>query len=196
MSTIMNQKHVWAFSLASIARIWESLYSISVFKSALKNATQNVLDQAFYKVAHAYYVHLRVQQNLITDMGSKCPKDTTLWVAFGSILHWLLHNYRRLMIHNAAKRPVQAPSEMWWVTAAAISPLFDKIAITFTKIQARNIVISQQQQEMSKLVIDIAASLDIRPATNEALEGVDPLTIITGNDWFILKDSIVMHIQG
>jgi hypothetical protein len=48
---------------------------------------------------------------------------------------------------------------------------------------------------MSKLVIDIAAGLDIRPTTDEALEGVDPLTIITRSDWFILKDSVVMHIQ-
>jgi hypothetical protein len=53
------------------------------------------------------------------------------------------------MIHKAAKRLVQAPSEMWWVIAAAISPLFDRIAIMFTKIQAHNIVISQQRQEMS-----------------------------------------------
>jgi hypothetical protein len=128
-----------------------------------------------------------VQQNLITDMGSKCPKDTTRWVAFGSILHWLLQNYCRLMIHNATKRPVQAPSEMWWVIVVAISPLFNRIVITFTKIQARNIVISQQRQEMSKLVVDIAAGLDIHPATDEALEGVDSLTIITRSDWFILK---------
>jgi hypothetical protein len=108
----------------------------------VKNAMQDVLDQAFYKVAHAYSVHLRMQQNLIMDMGSKCPKNTTRWVAFGSILHWLLQNYRRLMIHNAVKCLVQAPSEMWWVITATISPLFDRIAITFTKIQACNIVIS------------------------------------------------------
>lgn len=84
---------------------------------------------------------------------------------------------------------------MWWVIVAVISPLFNKIAITFTKIQARNIVISQQRQEMSKLVVDITAGLDIRPTTDEALEGVDPLTIITQRDWFILKDFVVMHIQ-
>jgi len=48
---------------------------------------------------------------------------------------------------------------------------------------------------MSKLVTDITAGLDICPTTNEALEGVDPLTIITRSDWFILKDSVVMHIQ-
>jgi hypothetical protein len=175
-----------------VLRIWCIPHQLDI---VVKNATQDVLDQAFYKVAHAYSVHLRVQQNLITNMGSKCPKDTTRWVAFGSILHWFLQNYRQLMIHNVAKRPVQAPSEMWWVIATVISPLFDRIAITFTKIQARNIVISQQRQEMSKLVADIAASLNICPATDEALEGVDPLTIITQSDWFILKDSVVMHIQ-
>jgi hypothetical protein len=48
---------------------------------------------------------------------------------------------------------------------------------------------------MLKLVADIVAGLDIRPATNEALEGVDSLTIITRSDWFILKDSVIMHIQ-
>jgi hypothetical protein len=32
---------------------------------------------------------------------------------------------------------------------------------------------------MLKLVVDIVAGLNIRPATDEALEGVDPLTIIT-----------------
>jgi len=99
------------------------------------------------------------------------------------------------MIHNVTKRPIQAPSEMWWVIAVAISPLFDRIAITFTKIQARNIVISKQRQKMSKLVTDIATSLDICPATDEALEGVDPLTIITRSNWFILKDFVIMHIQ-
>jgi hypothetical protein len=159
-----------------VLQIWCIPHQLDI---VVKNATQDVLDQAFYKVAHAYSVHLRVQQNLITDMGSKCPKDTTRWVAFGSILHWLLQNYRRLMIHNTVKRPVQESSKMWWVIVAAISPLFDRIVITFTKIQARNIVISQQRQEMSKLVTDIAAGLDIRPTTNEPLEGVDPLTIIT-----------------
>jgi hypothetical protein len=46
------------------------------------------------------------------------------------------------MIHNVAKHPIQVPLEMWWVIVAAISPLFDRIAIMFTKIQARNIVIS------------------------------------------------------
>jgi hypothetical protein len=62
-----------------------------------------VLDEAFYKVAHAFSVHFHAQQILIIKMGSKCPKDTTRWVAFGSILCWLLEHRRRLMIHVADK---------------------------------------------------------------------------------------------
>lgn len=48
---------------------------------------------------------------------------------------------------------------------------------------------------MSKLINDIAAGLDIRFASNETLEEVDPLIIITQSDWFIKKIYVVMHIQ-
>jgi hypothetical protein len=67
-----------------VLQIWCVPHQLDI---VVKNAMQDVLDQTFYKVTHAYSIHLRVQQNLITDMGSKCPKDTTRWVAFGSILH-------------------------------------------------------------------------------------------------------------
>lgn len=91
--------------------------------------------------------------------------------------------------------PFTRRRKMWCVIVAAISPLFDKIAITFTKIQARNIVISQQRQEMSKLVVDIVAGMDIRPAIDEMLEVIDPFIIIMQSNYFILKDFFVMHIQ-
>jgi hypothetical protein len=124
-----------------VLRIWCVLHQLDL---VVKKATNGVLDEAFYKTAHAFSVHLRAQPNLIMEMGSKCAKDTTRWVAFGSMLRWKLQRYRRLMIHVADTRPVQAPSDLWWVIAAGIAPLFDLIATTFTTIQARNIVISQQ----------------------------------------------------
>lgn len=83
-----------------------------LFDIVVKNVTQDVLDQAFYKVVNAYSIHLWMQQNLIIDFRSKFLKDTTCWVAFSSILHWFFQNYYRLMIHNAAKRTVQAPLGM------------------------------------------------------------------------------------
>ncbi len=111
--------------------IWCILHQLDI---VVKNATHGVLDEAFYKVAQAFSVHLCAQQILITKMGSKCPKDTTWWVAFGSILHWLLEHHRQLMIHVADKRPIQAPSTQWWVIAGALAPLFEWITVTFAML--------------------------------------------------------------
>jgi hypothetical protein len=59
-----------------VFRIWCIPHQLDI---VVKNATHGVLDEAFYKVAHAFSVHLRAQQILIIEMGSKCPKDTTRW---------------------------------------------------------------------------------------------------------------------
>jgi hypothetical protein len=93
-----------------------------------------VLDEAFYKVAHTFSVHLHAQQILITEMGSKCPKDMTRWVAFSNILRWFLEHRHRLMIHVADKRPVQTPSTQWWVIVGALAPLFERIIVTFATL--------------------------------------------------------------
>ncbi len=66
-----------------VLRIWCVPHQLDI---VVKNATHGVLDEAFYQVAHAFSMHLRAQQILITEMGSKCSKDTTRWVAFDSIL--------------------------------------------------------------------------------------------------------------
>lgn len=76
-----------------VLRIWCVAHQLDI---VVKNATHGVLNEMFYKFAHAFSVHLRAQKNLINEMGSKCPKYTTRWVAFGSILCWLLEHRRRL----------------------------------------------------------------------------------------------------
>ena len=175
-----------------VLRIWCVPHQLDI---VVKNATHGVLDEAFYKVAHAFSVHLRAQQILITEMGSKCPKDTTRWVAFGSILRWLLEHRRRLMIHVADKRPVQAPSMQWWVIAGALAPFFERIAVTFATLQSPNLVISQQRQEVSNMMKDIAAGLDIRSAGFVALiNEINPTNIIQRDGWIVTKDAVVMHI--
>jgi hypothetical protein len=144
----MTNRHVGVVTLLEnecsnhVLHIWCVPHQLDI---VVKNATHGVLDEVFYKVAHAFSMHLRAQQILITEMGSKCPKDTTRWVAFGSILRWLLEHRCRLMIHVANKRLVQAPTTQWWVIARALAPLFERIAITFATLQSLNLVISQQR---------------------------------------------------
>jgi len=103
-----------------VLRIWCVAHQLDI---VVKDATCVLQNQVFYKVAHALSVYLRAQQNLVNDMGSKCPKDTTRWIAFGSMLSWLLEHRRRLLPHFEEKSPVQAPSDVWWLIAGAVSPL-------------------------------------------------------------------------
>jgi hypothetical protein len=99
------------------------------------------------------------------------------------------------MIHVADKRLVQVPSMQWWVIAGALAPLFERIAVTFATLQFSNLVISQQRQEVSNLMANIAAGLDIRSTVDAMLiNEIDPTTIIQRDGWIVTKD-VIMHIR-
>ena len=84
--------------------VWCALHQMDV---VTKKVTKAMMDGLFYKTALALSVHLRVQHNLIAAMnGQKCPKDTTRWVAFGTMLKWFLFNRRRLLNYIDEKQPL------------------------------------------------------------------------------------------
>ncbi len=83
----------------------------------------------------------------------------------------------------------------WWVIAGALAPLFERIAVTFATLQFSNLVISQQRQEVSNLMANIAAGLDIRSTVDAMLiNEIDPTTIIQRDGWIVTKD-VIMHIR-
>jgi hypothetical protein len=89
-------------------RIWCPAHQLDL---VVKRVTRDLDGGDFYKIARAFSVYLRMQHNLIADMGSKCPKDTSRWLQFGNMLKRKLEKRRRLMQHIEEQRPVQAPSE-------------------------------------------------------------------------------------
>ena len=89
-------------------------------RCVVKEATRGVQYEAFYKVAHALSVYLRSQHNLISNMGSQCPKDTTRWIAFGSMLSWLLAHRRRFLAHFDE---TVVENNDWYINKAAINTL-------------------------------------------------------------------------
>ncbi|KAH9251011.1 hypothetical protein BASA81_011187 [Batrachochytrium salamandrivorans] len=153
-----------------------------------------MLDKSFYKTAHAFSVHLRAQQTLMTGMGSKCPKDTTRWIVFGSILKWIIQHRRQLMVHVTNKRPVQAPSNQWWIIAAALAPVFEKLQITFARLQSPDLIISQQPKFLSNLIVELIGSFDMQSTSNIQLDELDQTIIIVRGNWFITKESVIIHI--
>jgi hypothetical protein len=175
-----------------VLRVWCVPHQLDL---VVKMATNGVNHGEFYKTAHAFSVHLRGQHNLITEMDSKCPKDTTRWVAFGNMLKWMIGKRRRLLLHVQEKRPAQAPPAQWWIQAASLHPFFETLSTTLTILQAHNMVISQQRDEMAALVAKICSGICVRSSLDESLEGVDPDTVVSKDDWWIARDSIRDHIH-
>jgi hypothetical protein len=97
------------------------------------------------------------------------PQDTTRWVAFGNLLKWIIQHRRRLGQHVLDKRPVQAPTDNWWIISATLLPMFETLAPTFTILQARNKVISQQRHEMEALVGKVCSGIGARSSLDGSL---------------------------
>jgi hypothetical protein len=83
------------------------------------------------------------------------------------MLKWLLVHRRRLLAHFDDKSPPQAPGSLWWLIAGAVSPLFERIALTFTSLQSHVMVISQQRQEVKNLLDDVQSNSSNLPLAKQ-----------------------------
>jgi hypothetical protein len=93
------------------------------------------------------------------------------------------------------KQPLQTPLGVWWIITAALSSVFDSISVTMATIQAQNLVISQQRQEVTNLISGLYINFGIRTTANNLMVGVDLATILSTNDWWLEKMSVVLHIK-
>ena len=83
-----------------------------------------MMDGEFNDILHGLTNHLRYQQNLITDMRSKCPKAArTRWTALGYTCKWLLEHRVTILQYIAEDDPNRAPPSWWWVVVAGISAI-------------------------------------------------------------------------
>lgn len=93
------------------------------------------------------------------------------------------------------KQPLQTPLGVWWITVVALSPIFHFISVTVATIQARNLVISQQHQEVANLISSLCINFGIRTTVDNSLVGVNLATIVSTDDWWLEKMSVALHIQ-
>jgi hypothetical protein len=177
-----------------ILRVWCAPHQMDI---VIKKVTKAMMNGRFYKIAHAFSVHLRAQLNLIAAMnGTKCPKDTTRWVAFGKMLKWFLFNRRRLLEYIVEKEPIQAPLPAWWVLCAAVAPLFESLQVTFAILQSKQLVLSQQAVEIEELVSRICVGIGIgHEVGNAEYMFLDDDAFIKVSEWWIAFDSIKGHIH-
>jgi hypothetical protein len=70
----------------NVLRIWCSPHHIDI---VVKSATKDINAGMWVKFAYMFSVLLRVQNNLIINMGVKCLKKTNRWVHLGRLFNFL-----------------------------------------------------------------------------------------------------------
>ena len=85
-------------------------------------------------------------------MRATCPKLSNRWIIMGSICDWILDKCILLRQHIEETKPKTAHRDQWWPTVVAVNALTSLINIVFVKLQTKNLLVSQQAEELVHLV--------------------------------------------
>ncbi|KAI9895796.1 hypothetical protein PsorP6_019160 [Peronosclerospora sorghi] len=198
-----------------LMRVWCAHHQRDI---VIRAATNEMDNEALYKTAHSFSVHLRQQQNIILeiqvqyppadnvflsgsylssymsqylnlDMQVQCPRDTNRWMYFERILSFMLKHRRRLDQWIEEKRPVSAPSPTWWVMCASVQPLAELCNTTMTILQSHDMILCQQMAEIKSLIVHLVTAMDVEADGNPP----DDLCYVRGKYW-IQTQSVREHI--
>ena len=157
---------------------------------------KNIADGEWLKLTTAFTSHLYKQQNLIAEMQSRCPKITTQWTAMGNICKWQLDKRIRLLQYIKDTSPVQAPPLWWWIVVATIHTLSQSLDIVITKLQAKDLLISQQTAILKDLPTQFCTEIGIEGPFNEAyINRIDKIHNSTYGSWSISHLNISLFLQ-
>lgn len=149
-----------------IYRTWCGLHQLDlVMQAGYKNLS--VLDKEFLTLTTQYIGHLRQQQTLIAEMQSTCPKLTNRWIVMGDVCNWLLQHRVRLLqfARENSKVPTvvaNTPPHYWWTVVAAIGAITSVVNITVTTLQSKDLLVSQQLEELGKLAVNIYSGVGVK----------------------------------
>src|SRR6266496_3615447 len=80
---------------------------------------------------------------------------------------WFLEKCLQLLQYIEEKAPAQAPPDWWWVVVAAIDSLAQQTNIIITKLQAKDLIISQQTALLTELATSFCHEIQIEGPYDE-----------------------------
>jgi hypothetical protein len=83
-----------------VVRVWYIPHQIDI---EVRGGSQEVDGGRWVKWIYTLSVYLRVQLNLIIEMGFKCPKKTSRWVHLGLVIDFLIKYEIRIVCYVAEK---------------------------------------------------------------------------------------------
>jgi hypothetical protein len=175
-------------SIFPVHRTWCMLHQIDL---VAKHCLNSLFDGEFMSLVNRIANSLRKQETLIREMGSKCPKMTTRWLAMGSWAQWQLQHYEDLEQFFSGRRSNQVkPTEWYWPVVAAVFGMFDSVNVSIRTLQGRQLLMTQQQEEVDRLIQSSKSMSDAEgPLTISELELLPAENITCGN-WSISLEAV------
>ncbi len=129
-------------------------------------------------------------------MNVKCPKKTNCWVHLGRLLNFYKLYRHPLLEHTKDKRPDLMPSDQWWIITYAVAPTIDAINVTLAQLEARSLLISQQETLVQNLLNTIIAMFEIKFSDVNSDEACEDNAYVQQGSLRILAVAIVNHIEN
>jgi hypothetical protein len=177
----------------NVLQIWCAPHQIDI---VIKAAVEAIDNGAWVKQVYTFSIFLRGQDNLIIDINVKCPKKTNRWAHLGRLLNFYISYRRPLLEYTQNKQPELMPSNLWWIITYAVAPAIDSVNITLVQLQARSLLIAQQETLVQNLIGTIIAMLNIEVDSVVGDDALDDSTYVHQDSLHIPTVAIVNHIEN
>jgi len=88
------------------------------------------------------------------------------------------------------------PLDLWWIITYVVAPAIDSINITLVQLQARSLLITQQETLVQNLISMIIATFDIEVDDADGEDALDDGTYVQQDSLRIPIMAIVNHIEN
>lgn len=129
---------------------------------ACKAQLKNLFDGQFMNVVNKIASCLRKQDIFIQQMGPKCHKMTTQWMVMGDWILWQIKKRLELIEFFCGRRPDQLAFPLWyWQVVVVVCAIFKSVNKAIGNMQARNLLMSQKDEEIVRLLSGLAAECKV-----------------------------------
>ena len=110
------------------------------------------MDEQFVSLLTALIGHLRRQQNLINNMGTKCRTlAETRWESMSKVASWFKMHRVAIMEYLRAKNTSCKSSYEWWVVLMSVEYVSAVAAAIFKQLQRDDTLVSERRQALANL---------------------------------------------
>lgn len=151
-----------------IVRVWCGLHQLDL---KMQIIFQSALNDSYLGTLTALIGYLRRQQNLISDMKSKCPKvASTRWLSMFKVADWLCRHGFEVRTYVEDRGMEGKPNLVWWIFLHALREVAREANAVFVSLQGLTTLVQQQEGRFEGLAARLMEmSGVVGPLSDEAI---------------------------